>query len=71
ENTCKSEWGNETRTRIALRKRLGRNPTSKEVQAEPDAGKAVTPEQVMAAFDDGEEVSWTLVEVVKTTDTDG
>lgn len=60
DNICEKAWGKTVRARIALRKRLHRNPNATELaSAIKDKGndyKDVTPEQVIRAYNRGEEV---------------
>jgi hypothetical protein len=60
-NVCKKGWGKTVRARITLRKTLGRDPDETELaSAVEDRGNDyndVTPEEVICAYDRGEEVS--------------
>ena len=57
----RKNWGGQFRARVFARKRLGREPTNEEVEdLSEEGGKrySVTPEEIMAAFSNGEEVSF-------------
>ena len=56
---CKQGWGSHIRARVFARKRLGREPTAEEFEDLYDEGSrrySVTPEEIMGAFSNGEEV---------------
>jgi hypothetical protein len=56
---CRKNWGSHVRARVFARKRLGREPTAKELEDLSGEGRqkySVTPEDIMAAFTTGEEV---------------
>ena len=56
---CRQNWGGHLRARVFARKRLGREPTDQEVEDLSEEGNkqySVTPEEIMAAFSNGEEV---------------
>jgi hypothetical protein len=56
---AKKDWGRITRTRIALRRQLGRNPTFEEVDAAIKGDQKfgyITADDIAQAFDNGEEV---------------
>jgi hypothetical protein len=56
---CKQNWGSYIRKRVFARKRLGREPTEEEVEELSEEGaqkNSVSPEDIMAAFSNGEEV---------------
>ncbi|KAJ7911096.1 hypothetical protein B0H13DRAFT_2660709 [Mycena leptocephala] len=55
---AKKDWGRITRTRIALRRQLGRNPTFEEVDAAIKGDQKfgyITADDIAQAFDNGEE----------------
>ncbi|CAA7260885.1 unnamed protein product [Cyclocybe aegerita] len=54
---CRQSWGNFVRARIYARKELGREPTADEVKEvkESQVFTAITPEDVISAYDAGEE----------------
>jgi hypothetical protein len=57
---CRQDWGGHVRVRVFARKRLKREPTKKEFEDFSEEGRrahSVSPEEVMAAFAKGEEVS--------------
>ncbi|KAG6907589.1 hypothetical protein DXG01_008309 [Tephrocybe rancida] len=60
ERTSVTDWGKETRARIALRWALRREPTPEEVEEAGD-GAGVSKEDIRNAFDRGEEVMKVLV----------
>lgn len=62
ENICKKSWGNIVRVRIALRKKLGRDPDETELTNADENDYNVTPEEVICAYDQGKErISvWTM-----------
>ena len=56
---CKQGWGSHVRERVFARKRLGREPTAGEVEElSEEGGKSfsVTPDDIVAAFSNEEEV---------------
>ena len=56
---CKRGWGSHIRSRVFARKRLGREPTTEEVEELSEEGSklhSVTPDDIVAAFSNGEEV---------------
>ena len=56
---CKQGWGSHVRERVFARKRLGREPTAREIEELAEEGSkkdSVTPDDIMAAFSNGEEV---------------
>ncbi|KAF8075797.1 hypothetical protein FPV67DRAFT_1664125 [Lyophyllum atratum] len=53
---CKKKWSRDIRIRIALRKRLGRQPTAEEIEGAAEDGSGVTQEDVRRALNKGEEV---------------
>ncbi|KAJ7911117.1 hypothetical protein B0H13DRAFT_587218 [Mycena leptocephala] len=65
---AKKDWGRITRTRIALRRQLGRNPTFEEVDAAIEGDQKfgyITADDIAQAFDNGEEqlAVWTMKSV--------
>ena len=61
---CRQNWGADVRGRVFARKRLGREPTAKELEdlLEEGQGKqSITPEDIMAAFSKGEEVIYIYI----------
>lgn len=56
---CRQGWGSDVRARVFARKRLGREPKAREVEElSEEGGKqfSVTPDDIMAAFANEEEV---------------
>jgi hypothetical protein len=56
---CRQGWGSNLRSRVFARKRLGREPTegeSEDLYEEGSQRFSVTPEEIIAAFSNGEEV---------------
>lgn len=54
---CRKNWGLKARIRVFAWKRLGREPTNKELEGLSKEGgqpNSVTPEEVIAAFTKGE-----------------
>ncbi|KAJ3513373.1 hypothetical protein NLJ89_g2990 [Agrocybe chaxingu] len=54
---CRQRWGSSVCARILGRRELGRNPTNKEMDEIYESGryKRITPQEVLAAYDSGEE----------------
>lgn len=56
---CRQNWGSHVRARVFARKRLGREPTTDEIEDLSEEGSraySVTPEEIMLAFSNGQEV---------------